>query len=321
MRLPHGPRVYGSKLVPANLPNVTIKGVNVVRQINSKWAPFWNDWNWESWVKPSIDVSIAAGANLIKVTGSGINAEDSGFNYPSDATLQARIDQFIGYCQQQGVAVYWNLVAHPFYCFGAGGTSLATNLPAMQKVTKWVDAHPNVVAIDCCNEMNQSQPTTWASNNYTQAATDLTALVSGIRQVTSLPLTVSVLCQAATDITGPWMSAVAGTGIDFHDFHPYYSGATPVAADVNALRSASWYLGRYLIGEIGTSIAQTSGVQTTWTQNLGVMGSGTGGFGTVLFCAADYDTVSTGQFGLYDTSVHNGRSQLLTPFAAWPGKL
>lgn len=318
MLAPHA-KTYGSKLLHNN--PVTLKGLNVVRQINSKWADFWNTWNWESWVKPQIDVSLAAGANCIKVTASGIGPAEDGFSYPADAVLQARIDQFIGYCQSQGAVVYWNLVAHPFYVFGSGGSLLSTNLPAVQKVARWVDAHSNVVAIDVCNEINNSTPSSWSGNNYAQAQTDLTALVAGVRQVTSLPLTASVLCQAVTDITGGWMQAASGAGIDYHDFHPYYTGATPQTTDVAGLRAAPWYRGRYLIGEIGTSLAQTAPVQTTWTTNLGNMGGQADAYGCVLFCAADYDTVSTGQFGITDTSVHNLRTQITTPFAAWPAKL
>jgi hypothetical protein len=315
----HYRKAVPGRLVKPNLGLTTIKGLNVTRQINSKWADLWNTWNWESWIRPQIDLAVTYGANCIKITASGINPED-GFSYPADAVLKARIEQVCGYAQARGMVVYWNLLAHPFYGFGAGGTSLTANLPQIQKVTSWLREIPNVVAIDVCNEINNSPPPSWGGNNYAQMQTDLAALFAGVRAVTSLPLTCSVLCQAVSDITGPYMSTVAPL-VDFHDFHPYYTGATPAVSDVTALRAAPWYKGRYLIGEIGTSLAQTASVQTTWTTNLGAMGAQADSFGTVLFCAADYDNATTSvQFGICDIAVKNPRSQITTPFSAWTAK-
>ena len=312
-------RLYKSRLVAQNLGNVTLKGVNVVRAYNSKWADLWNTWNWEGWVRKQIDVSIAAGANCIKITASGIQPED-GFNYPADAVLQARIKQLCDYVQSKGAVVYWNLVAHPYYLFGSGGTSYSTNIASVLKVAKWVDQQANVVAIDICNEVNQSQPTTWSGPNYTQFAADMGTYFADVRTVTSLPLTYSVLCQTASEYTGGWISNGAGF-VDFHDLHPYYISGIPSQSDLATLRAASYYKGRFLMGECGSSIAQTSSVQTTWTTALGGYGTATDSFGAVLFCAADYDVTTPYQFGMYDINVLNGRSQIITPFGTWTGKL
>lgn len=316
---PHA-RTYQSKLHPVNLGKVTLKGVNVVRQINSKWADFWATWNWETWVRPQIDVALAAGANCIKVTASGIGPTEDGYAYPDDTTLRKRIEQFVGYVESRGAVVYWNLVAHPLYVLGSGGTLGPTNFPAVQKIAGWLEALPGIVAVDLCNEINNSFPTSWNGPNYAQATTDLQALRDAVRAVTSLPLTASVLCQAVSDITGAWMQAAAPV-VDFHDFHPYYTGGTPAVADVTALRAAQWFKGRYLVGENGVNMSQATGARTTWTTQLGQIAALADCFGAVFFCAADYDITAANEFGMYDTNVRNGRSDVLTPFAGWPAKL
>lgn len=312
-------RLYASRLT-AKQP-VRLKAVNVVIGLGEQWSDMWSLFEWERLLRPQIDLAISMGANAIKMVGSGINGE-AGTNYPSDVLLKARIEQVCGYARSHGLVVYWNLAAHPSYIWGAAGTTpLSTTLPTLQKVAGWLENIPNVVGIDVVNEINNGIPTTWNGPNYAQFLADTSALLAGIRKATSLPLTVSIWCQTVADITNTYAATIASQ-TDFHDFHPYYTGGTPAATDVTSLRTQGWYLGRYLIGECGSNLSQGTTAQTNFTAGIGALGANADSFGSVLFCASDYDNTSSAtKFGVVDSTMQNPRSQITTPFAAWSGAL
>lgn len=307
-------RAYGMR-IRANQP-VRIKALNVVIAPGQQWANLWSLWEWDRLIRAQIDVAISMGCNAVKITASGINGE-AGSNYPSDATLLARIQEFCGYAQSHSMGVYWNLAAHPSYIWGGAGTTpLSTTLPSMQKVCGWLESIPNIVGIDVVNEINNGIPTTWSGPNYAQFLADITALLAGIRQATSLPLTVSNWVQSVAGITNTY-AATSAAVTDFHDFHPYYTSGTPAAADVATLRTMPWYLGRYLVGEAGTNLSQGTTAQTNWTAGFGALGSNTDSYGAVLFCGSDYDnTSSSTKFGVCDSDVKNPRSWITTPWTA-----
>ena len=294
-----GAQPYGARL---RLPTrVKIKGLNVVPKASditvdpAGWGPMWNTFDWAGWIKPQIDLAITQGANTVKVTGSGATA-----SYPSQSVFQSRMRQFLDYCLSSKLFVYWN------YASSDWGGSVATATPFLQAVVGVLSPYPNVIAIDCANEIGLFGITLANAQSLCQVG----------KAAGSLPVTGSLSCNSAAAFTDGTASGIAPY-VDFMDFHPYFDTGDPSNNDWATYRAATYYK-PWLIGECGKqNTLAASIVQSRWTALGQISNLAADCFGVVGFSITDYDT---NQFGMYPATLTGARSQQSVPFSAWPGR-
>jgi len=110
--------------------------------------------------------------------------------------------------------------------------------------------------------------------------------------------------------------------VDFQDFHPYYGTATipsatePAPGDWRSYRGSPNYR-PWLIGENGVPTTAGTTAQTNRWNALGtILSKAPDCLGIMGFCLSDYSN-SGGDFGIYDATLANPRSQITIPFSSW----
>lgn len=353
------PTLGGTKMWPRNLGKFKLRGVNLVPTPEQaaasstrsdqagNWASLWSNWDWEHHIKPQLDLAAAIGANCVKLACSGVS-EGSSLNktYPSASVLRDRITQFCEYAAEHGMVVYVNLLANAQYLWGSLGTSYNSRIAAVLACAGYWERQANVAGIDIINEPNTAgwAPGSWGSTITNQArfTSDVATFIGDLRTVTTLPLTIGIATSSAAGVTSTLAQAAANAGIDFHDFHLYWTetatgvmggaNARPTAKVWDSLAAQGWFKGGVVMGEWGqkdgTWAAQSyrAGNASTlydnryvWTQAVGASGESAYSFGSMLFSAQDYEAVEF--YGIADRNVQNTRVQATTPFAFWPGYL
>ncbi len=309
---------YGPRVVPGG--NTKIKGAVILQAIGQwpYWSQFWRDWDWTT-ISRTVDNLATMGVNCLQFTATGL--DDGGVTHPNDATMDSRISQLAAYALTKGMALNPQLGYQPVHSF-ANGASVAT--AAAVRMAVLFAKHPNIVFIDAMNEVNLSAAVGWSGPNA-QALSDITMFNAGVRGVIGgIPLTWSIGASAVADYAGAWSQAIAPF-TDFHNLHTYTynaSGTTPTSADFDALRSAVWYKGRFVVGETGVPSQRGTALQTSWITGNGIVAQANDCLGSILWGATDttgiYDVAN---FGLLDSTGTTFRTALSVPMAAWPGVL
>jgi hypothetical protein len=305
----------------ATLPGIKIKGLFVgptfanapgqptVPDPSIPWTSAWTDVWWYTLfsTKAQVDLAVSVGCNTVKSNGP----LEAWFRGGADLTqIKANIDSFMTYTRGLSLHVYWQLGVTDDW----QGT-LAQTAAALGAEAAFISQYPHVVAIDCVNEIN-------IPNNQGLAVTRCNAITPQVRASTNLPITYSLSTTGPTGWAADGWATVLAPYVDFQDFHPYYGGAsTPTggghipASDVDAYRALPSYR-PFLIGESGAGVASGATVQTNRWTDIGTISGSSGCRGAVGFLAVDYET--TTKFGVWDQTYANPRSQITTPFAAWP---
>lgn len=309
---------YGPRIVPGG--STKIKGAVILQPIGQwpYWSQFWRDWDWTT-ISRTIDNLASIGVNCLQVTATGL--DDGGITHPNDATMDARISQLAAYAQSKGMALNPQLGYQPGHTFA---TSAALATAAAVRMAAIFARQPNVVYIDAMNEVNLSAAPGWSGPN-TQALSDIATFNNGIRAVIGgVPLTWSIGAVAVGDYSGAWSQAIAPY-TDFHNLHTYTyqaSGTAPTSANFDALRSAPWYKGRFVVGETGVNSGRGTSLQTSWITGNGIVAQASDCLGSILWGATDTTgTLDVANFGLLDSTGTTFRTALSVPMAGWPGVL
>lgn len=315
-------RPYGVHLVTGS--TVKLKGAVILQGTGQwpYWAQFWATWDWPT-IQRTIDNLATLGVNCLQVTATGL--DDGGTTHPSDSVMQARIAQLAGYAASKHMVLNPQLGYQPAHTFAAGATVASA---AAARMAALFAAQPNVAFIDAMNEVNFFPASGWGGPN-TQAISDLTTFYRAIKAVVgSIPVTLSVGCTSLSDFSGSWTQAMAGIA-DFHNLHTYHyqSGATTVqASDFAALRAASWYQGRFVVGETGVPSTSGTTLQTNWLTGNGTVAQASDCLGSIVWGATD-TTAAAGRsenvsnFGIMDSTGTTFRTALSSPLQGWPGTL
>ena len=317
-----GSRPYGA--VPVEGTAVKLKGAAILQAAGQwpYWAQFWRDWDWPT-IAQTVDALAAVGVNCLQVTATGL--PDNGVSHPDVSTMRSRIGQLATFAAGRRMMLNPQLGYQPSHSF-AGGAAAAT-LAAVQMARLFVE-QPNIVFIDAMNEVNLYAGPGWSGPSG-QALSDMTVFVGGIRQVVgAVPITVSVGATSISDIAGPWTQIYAALS-DFHNIHTYHyqeSGTSTVAAsDFAALRSATWFLGRFVVGETGMPSARGPTAQATWLSGNGIVAAAQDCLGSILWGARDTSAApgrseDVSGFGMIDATGAL-RTTLAAQVQAWPGGL
>jgi hypothetical protein len=267
----------------------------------------------------------ALGINCLQVTATGL--DDNGITHPADAIMVSRIGQLAAYAAGHRMVLNPQLGYQPAHSFGNGGV---IGSAAAARMARIFAQQANTVFIDVLNEVNYYPAAGWGALPNAQSGSDLSTMIASIRAVTRcIPLTLSVGCVSRGDISGPWMSAVAPL-CDFHNVHSYFYQegglSAPASLDFAALRSASWYLGRFVVGETGMPAQYGAASQTAWLNGCGVVATGADCLGSIIWGATDTSAApgrseNVSSFGLADSTGTTVRSALALPVYSWPATL
>jgi hypothetical protein len=271
------------------------------------WADLW----WYSApfsFNAQIDLAASIGCNTIRVNGPVEAWIKGGANLTA---IQTRMGNLFDYCAGKGLWVYLLLGLADDWSGTLGQVTAALAAEAA-----FANGYRNVIALDVLQEINlQSQ------NNQGTALTRMQAFTSQIRAVTNKPLTYSLSVTGSAGWGDSWVDLCAPY-VDYQDFHPYYGGfQTPTgggaipATDVNAYRATAAYR-PFLVGESGIGQSAGGTAVTKRYTDIGTISSATDCYGACGWLTVDYE--STFKFGAYDINYVNPRSNLTTPFAAWP---
>ncbi len=213
----------------------------------------------------------------------------------------------------------------PSHSFAAGVTVAAMTAAQMARLFA---EQPNVCFVDAMNEVNFYGGPGWTGPGG-QALSDMTIFVAAIRQVLgAIPVTVSVGATSIADIAGAWTQTYAALS-DFHNIHTYQyqqSGTSaPTPSDFVALRSAPWYLGRFVVGETGMPSSRGAVAQAAWLAGNGSVAAAPDCLGSILWGATDTSAApgrseDVANFGMVDAS-GTPRPALASQLQAWPGGL
>lgn len=288
------------RLVP---PNVKLRGGNIVPQdsVGNPWKTLYANWaaKWPTIVKPQIDAAASAGANAIRLIGD-VDGVHNGV-----LTLDAYVaayEQFVDYCANLGIWVYATLSGATSW----GGATKDQALVIMEAQAAMLDSKPNVFGVDVVQEIGLS-PSLYTG----MTLHDFVAyLFTGLRGVTTLPLTCSVL-GSSNSSAAQWSTTTTtdlADVVDFYDFHPYYDGM--VASDLGPFFALTDK--PLIIGEYGADITKPArySAAADVSDLDGVVGS-------FVWAITDNETAPSGQGGLFDFTFVE-RTNLTTYFKTVP---
>lgn len=286
---------------------IKVKGLQIQRKPSEPLnKSFWINWDWNGYIRPQIERAKSLGANLVRIPGCTAGVIQGG---QSRADFQGKVRQILDYTANINLMVYWT--SHfPF----AGDDLNATDAPTVAEIVSMmalVGRYKHVIGNDCSNEAVWNLGQTVALANQQVWYPQIKAVAP------NLPLSVSVLCQSAPDLAGPGVSAFASY-VDFYDLHPYFSGSNAVNSDFNTLRAAA-YFKPFFLGECGLPLSAGLATQTSRIQSLGAIASvASDCLGSMAYTIVD-TTTGTGDYGFYSNDgLFTERTQLTTPFKAWP---
>lgn len=308
-------RAAGSRLLNTSFGS-KIRGINAVPKSTHPGFTLdeylWMAWDWTGWVKKQVDVSVALGANCLKLTGC--NAAYMHFPASRSAIL-SQLRQYVEYCAGLNVMVYEGGAAPSLYSSDPAGY-----IAALVAKAQVLDQYSNVVGMDLCNEINTGTAALkfYPNNSPAAASSFMSKAVPAVRAVSSLPLTASITLNTKAMLSDTWVQAVA-PWCDFIDYHPYFNInqvtlAEITAADITPLRSNSWWK-PFLIGESGQAVSTSASRMTSTYQANGGISALPDCMGAIAFCTTDYE--ATFKWGMTDSSFAT-RSAVTTPFQSWP---
>lgn len=286
-------RPYGAKLrYPTD---IKIKGLNLVPKITAvaNWADMWNEFDWDGWFVPQLDLAQQLGANCVKITGVGVNYTD--FN--------ARVRTFLNECWDRGLLVYWNWT-------GPWPSTVEVGTPYLENVIGLLSEFPNVIGIDVANEAG------WAANMTQEMALEF---VQVAKDAGSVPVSVSIVAQTIEELSNEGALLVANGGVDFVDFHPYFTTGHPTDADFDDFRAECDL--PILVGEIGAqfSVVGEAAQAERWEAVGTLLASAPDILGAIGFSIADYDDVE--KWGLYEEDLVTDRPLPIAAFEGWRGRI
>lgn len=300
-------RPYGHRLRPGA--DIKLKGLYTMHS-PADW-PSGNEWHlaWGSrfdftrW-KTQIDLVKSLGGNCV-ATGGVMPAYTLG--EVSQATVIHNMKAYLDYALSQNMLVYWVM---DVLSGQAGSTS--ANITAGAQLCAVLEPYPNVVGIDCVNEIDLH-----ADMSLTAIAngTPVDTISAAFRAATTIPLCFSQTGNSSAMFNSTF-SASLSPYQDFYSFHGYSLANS--TSGLSTFRSKSWYK-PWLASEFGVDGMRSSASNATVTAAWdfwGTMGAQSDSFGAIGFCLADY--YSGSEYGMYDKAFNLSRAQAVTSFQSWP---
>src|SRR6266568_3125138 len=84
-------------------------------------SAYWIEWDWTGWIRPQIDGALGLGANTARLIGDVAMVISGAI---SQATYNARLQEIVKYCVDNGLAYYYTGCA-PYGTDGTNNGSLA----------------------------------------------------------------------------------------------------------------------------------------------------------------------------------------------------
>ena len=301
------PGVYGpDDLLPGG---AKIRGTNIAVAVDATWALFWK--NFEARIPAitqQLDLAVSVGCNVVRLIGSVLGVANGTF---TRAEYLAHWDHFNQLCADRGLYIY--PCAQHYYDTASGYPSSFTTIPQSTLIAEevafaqHVDQYGRCIGIDLVCESNYYAPKYQAP-----------ALYNAVKQVTSLPLTFSLLYQSANDTpTMATMWSTVNSRADFCDIHWYGPAVTATTLD-------PYFAGNvkpFVVGEFGSPDSQGYVQTQRYQQAAAAIGHTTPGghraAGAFNWTIQDYSTDPANRYGLFDTA-GNPKTQLTSIFQTIP---
>jgi hypothetical protein len=275
-------------------------------------SAYWIEWDWTGWIRPQIDCAIALGANTVRLVGDVAMVFSGSI---SQATYNARLQQVIKYCVDNGLAYYY-LGCAPYGTDGSNNGTLAmpdaqiasvinSNIAAITSGS--TDYRANIIGADLVSEANAGFSAARVNNIYSLVRPNVPAIIP---------------CTFGTSGALPdssWLNSISGS-CDFIDPHIYpqvYGGINnfPPASAISALHAA-FPNKEILFGEGGIDTSQFTSAQVMdWIKNLTSLADMPIARGALLWAAQDQQT-STERYGAFDSNWHP-RPSIAGPWLNW----
>ncbi len=274
-------------------------------------SAYWIEWDWIGWIRPQIDCAVALGANTVRLIGDVAMVIVGAI---SQATYNARLQQIVKYCVDNGLAYYYTGCA-PYGTDGVDNGTLATpdaqiasvivsNIAAITSGS--VDYRANIIGADLITEANAGFSAARVNNIYSLVRPNVPAVI---------PCTFGTSGVLA-DLN--WLNSISGA-CDFIDPHiyPQIYGINnfPPAGAVFDLHAA-YPNKEILFGEGGIDTSKYTGTQVVdWIKNLTSLADMPIARGAILWAAQDQQT-GTELYGAFDSYWHP-RASIAGPWLQW----
>jgi hypothetical protein len=170
------------------------------------YARYWGDLYSSTLIATQFDQAVQLGANHVKGVGSPYRVIDG---TDSQATYLSRIEGWLDLAYRKGLFVSFLITDNLVSLDTSHRGTLAEEITQGQALAALLDQYPNVVAIDCLNEINGWQTNRGGPGTYAFSQPDATSiawvqgpdsLTAAIRAVTSKPLGYSFFVQDNTGL-------------------------------------------------------------------------------------------------------------------------
>lgn len=282
--LPGGAKIRGL--------NITLSAAQIsAASAGNLWASMWANWD-ETWMTDQLDDAVAYGCNAVRTMGSiaGI--------YGGEYTEADYLDlwsHFIELCADRGLYVYPCMQPGNPSDSDFGSVPYANVEAYALNWLRRVGRTRRCIGVDVVQE----------SDAYA-TSTDGQSLIAAMQSASDLPMTYSVAGGTKSQLGHADNNAVVLALFDIVDYFDFHWYADPTSTDIETWwwdNGAGRPTKRVLIGEFGGQLSLGSSAQTTRYQaivdTISYEGdSGRRPAGGFAWCARDFNTVSSDQWGL-----------------------
>jgi hypothetical protein len=297
--------------VPVNFTG-KVCGVNLTsKPTHPKESAYWIEWDWAGWIRKQIDYSMAMGANAIRLIGDVAMVLNSQL---SQATYNTRLAQFVAYCADNNLSIYYTGCAN-YDTNGADNGNIAAynaNAQGFADVIKSQIAYicggaggdytTSILGVDIFQEAN-------AWNN----ATGVNNLYSLIKSF--VPASIGCTFSTSNPTSTAWLTSIIGS-CDYIDWHVYPQvlgiGNETTTAQVTAGPRTTYPDKDIIFGEGGADRGAWSAIQVeNWYAGLSTLGmmSDSKVRGAMMWATTDQDDL----YGAFD-STWTPRTEILLPW-------
>jgi hypothetical protein len=279
-----------------------------IKPTETHWDETWDEFDWDGWLKPGIDLGHARGYNCFCIMG-GVNGLPFAMNRYTQETFNSRLTQMIDYLAS--LDMYVVMVAGGRGSWDNTGanpqiTSLQWTTYVASVVDVLADYQGVVVGLDVDLEVNahtnegaaQAPSFSWAS-----IKTDFDTVKTYCDTAAPwLPLTMSNSVTPSGSGFQATFAADLANRVDFWDWH-IYSG-DPAAGYMNPVYAAGGAK-PFLIGEFGVNQGQSGAVRIARVNAIlrNVVARDPLCMGALQWCTFDQEVPTSGQWGIWDNPV------------------
>lgn len=286
-------------------------------QHSGGWRQFWSEWDWDDWIKPQIDASVAIGANCLRFIGNSLCVIEGDISLGQYLT---QWEQVVDYAAELGVNVFpcCDDVGHfglTTYDDSAALARYAEIATVMASLGAALAPHGHVIGIDVTNEACSRWPDNETASNIGVLLDALALFVNALRANTTKALTNSRTAHTPER----WDSLPAqllDPLCDFISVHSYY---TPSPSDLATLKTKAWGKKPILIGEFGANFEIDSAARTARYEAFKTLIEGdTQIRGGLAWAGYDTNSTDANKWGMFDASDNSPRTDITSVFSTFP---